>query len=465
MYKNFKEASYPNTYYRREMACITAALTMRRSVRVAGLSGMGKSNFLRFLVSHPQLIIKFPSIKIDSIHFLYIDCNRLNSVKTLSFYRECLFNLRVEQSIPTLTDEYLLYKQLELALISLDRQTPVVLVVDRAEALYENVGQEFFNQLRNLRDEAKAGQMMFIFGSQQPLGYLYELEKLFSATCWVGPLVDADRIHFFEQQEHRLGIKMGEVWRNILWRLTGAHPGLLKSGLEWLSHSKRKDNIGETLTDEKNLIRGLLGYEPIRRYCQRLWESLTETEQQFLTRLERSSTKNPSSNLIKSGVLVEYQDHWRIFSPLWQAYLSKFIWPQQWAKPIRIAANSTTRQVTLHWQGQTATVVIKRSLVFKLLQVFANAPGEVLHKNKLIEALYPDEEGEGISDDALFQLVTALRKLLDPLVKSLCPEMTTTCIENVRGVGYRLVLDCSDFQKLDQGPGAQIGNDTVGELF
>ncbi len=44
-------------------------------------------------------------------------------------------------------------------------------------------------------------------------------------------------------------------------------------------------------------------------------------------------------------------------------------------------------------------------------------------------------------EDALFQLVTALRKSLDPLVQRLCPAMTTSCIQNVRGVGYRLIVD------------------------
>jgi len=439
MYDHFKEASYPITYYRREMACITAALAMQRSVRVAGLSGMGKSNFLRFLVSHPQLLLEYPAINTVSIFLLYIDCNRLGSVNALNFYRECLFTLQVEHSIVTLTDEYLLYKQLESALREIVRNTPLVLVVDRSELLYEVVSEEFFGQLRNLRDEMKAGQMMFIFGSQQPLGDLYELEKLFSDTCWVGPLADADITNFFDGQERHLGVKIGKSWRRLLWRLTGAHPGLLKNGVEYLSRLETKRYLSGRPPNDETLIQDLLDYEPIQRYCQRLWDSLLETEQQSLLMLEHNPTQTPSPSLMKNGVLVEDQNRWHIFSSLWQIYLRKAVWSRQGVEPMQIETNLATRRVTLCWQGQTASVMIKRSLVFKLLRVLASAPGEVFNKNTLIEALYPDEEGEGVSDDALFQLVTALRKLLDPLAKSLCPEMTT-CIENVRGVGYRLVL-------------------------
>ena len=64
------------------------------------------------------------------------------------------------------------------------------------------------------------------------------------------------------------------------------------------------------------------------------------------------------------------------------------------------------------------------------------------HRNLLKRMKY---EVEGyrppVIDDALFQLVTALRKSLDGPVKRLCPAMTSSCIQNVRGVGYRLVVD------------------------
>jgi hypothetical protein len=59
----------------------------------------------------------------------------------------------------------------------------------------------------------------------------------------------------------------------------------------------------------------------------------------------------------------------------------------------------------------------------------------------LINAIYKDELVPAVFDDALFQLIAGLRKSLDPLVNQLCPKMTGSCLQNIRGVGYKLVVD------------------------
>jgi DNA-binding response OmpR family regulator len=79
--------------------------------------------------------------------------------------------------------------------------------------------------------------------------------------------------------------------------------------------------------------------------------------------------------------------------------------------------------------------------VFRLLELLLVDPGKIYDKDELIQALYQAEKVQDIYDDALFQLITSLRKSLDPFVKQLCPAMTGSCIQNVRGVGYRLVVD------------------------
>ena len=98
--------------------------------------------------------------------------------------------------------------------------------------------------------------------------------------------------------------------------------------------------------------------------------------------------------------------------------------------------------MSLTWRGRTATTTISRGLVFELLRVLANPPGQVWRKDDLINAIYPDEKAPEVLEDALFQLVTALRRVLDGLVKKkLNPDFRGSCLQNVRGVGYRLILD------------------------
>ena len=120
------------------------------------------------------------------------------------------------------------------------------------------------------------------------------------------------------------------------------------------------------------------------------------------------------------------------FSPLWTAYLAQNILPHREIAPTVIQLDATARKVILEWYGRKEEVIITRNLVFKLLQILSSDLDRVFNKEELIAALY---------DDALFQLVTTLRKSLDVAVKKLCPDMTTSCIQNVWGIGYRLSID------------------------
>lgn len=447
MYEHFKEANLPPTYRHREVDCIVGALALQRSVHVVGLSGMGKSNLLRFLVSHPE-VLKIEPYALAEIGLLYVDCNKLNPPNSLNFYRECISRIQSEEDLTSNIDEYLLYKQLELALRMLDARIFVVFVIDRFESLYDKTDQAFFSQLRNLRDEARRGRMAFILGSQRPPGDLYDIERLFSDTCWVGPLTAADQAEFFTRHESRLRIEVEASWREVLWRLTGAHPGLLKNAIEWF----KRQGKPEAKANEVSLLQDLLNYAPIHKHCHALWQSLTEAEQNFLLHLNTiTGTESVVDRLQKAGVIVAGQDGLRIFSPLWETYLRQNILSQQALKPMKVELDATTRRVVLQWRGQTEETVINRDLVFRLLQVLSTDPEKIYSKDEIINMLYQGEKVQDVYDDALFQLVTALRKSLDPLVTRLCPAMTKTCIQNVRGIGYRLMVNLpADTTHIDQ---------------
>lgn len=438
MYTHYKEASFSLAYRRPVIDCLISSLALQRSVRVVGLSGMGKSNLLRFFVSHPELLENHPAIPANCVCFLHIDCNKLNPLTAATFFRECLFLLQDDRQVALPTDVHILYKQLELALLNLNREILVIMVIDRAEYLYENSSPEFFSQLRNLRDEARSGRMIFIMGSQRPVGNLYELEKLFSDVCWVGPLSENDHQEFFARHEMRLGLKIEENDQERLWKLTGGHPGLLKNSLEWMKRSQ----IQSIPTDDFGFIQALLHYTPIENYCRRLWENLTSYEQYTLRNsVENHRTETSLYLLNLSGLLIDQNHQLELFSPLWQAYLNQEIWPHQKIGPMQIKLDSATRQVILQWQGRAVETVIHRKLVFDCLNILAADPGSVYSKDELINAIYKDEKAPEVLDDALFQLITTLRKSLDPMVKALCPAVKASCIHNIRGVGYSLVVD------------------------
>jgi DNA-binding winged helix-turn-helix (wHTH) protein len=186
----------------------------------------------------------------------------------------------------------------------------------------------------------------------------------------------------------------------------------------------------------------LLSYAPTQKHCRGLWESLSEAEKDYLYDLkEPAATRTMADPLNEAGLILEVNGQPHIFSPLWETYLRQSIWAYQEIKPMHIELDPATRGIVLRWRSRSEQTTITRDTVFRLLELLLDDPGKVYDKDELIQALYQAEKVQDVYDDALFQLITSLRKSLDPFVKRLCPAMTGSCIQNVRGVGYRLVVD------------------------
>ena len=49
----YKEGTFPDGYRAAEVGQVLRALSRLRSITITGLAGMGKSNVVRFIVSHP----------------------------------------------------------------------------------------------------------------------------------------------------------------------------------------------------------------------------------------------------------------------------------------------------------------------------------------------------------------------------------------------------------------------------
>ena len=415
---------------------------MQRSLQVVGLAGMGTSNLLRFLVSHPQLVTDHNNFQKEDVFFLYIDGNKVRPANSRNFFRECLLRLQPEVDLSLFNDDYLLYKKVEGAIQSLDNSTFLVLVLDHFEPFYNKVEPEFFSQLRSLRDDACNGQLAFVIGGRHELPNLHDLDRLFSNTCQVKPLVESDWPAVVARHEGRLRHKVPEAWHRKLGELAGGHPGLLKNALEWLMLQE-----DEIMPSDEALIADLLNYNPLQKHCRQLWESLTPAEQGALRYIDESSDTGDEiiDQLIDYGILAEAKSL-KIFSPIWQAYLQDLAWPKQGSTEIEVDIDSSARRVTLRWRGKNVSATITRDLVFSLLQTLSSRPGEIFTKDELLQKTYPYERSFDVMDDALFQLVTALRKIMDDLVTQLNSNVTESCVQNVRGVGYRLVLDLPIYQ-------------------
>lgn len=87
------------------------------------------------------------------------------------------------------------------------------------------------------------------------------------------------------------------------------------------------------------------------------------------------------------------------------------------------------RQVYIHGQLLTPPLSTQQ---YELLALLAEHPGKVYSRNEIIEAAWPGEAAEGVSDDAIDALVRRLRQRLAEI------DPAHNFIVTVRGYGFRL---------------------------
>ncbi|MEM7347090.1 MAG: FHA domain-containing protein [Chloroflexota bacterium] len=93
--------------------------------------------------------------------------------------------------------------------------------------------------------------------------------------------------------------------------------------------------------------------------------------------------------------------------------------------------DAVERQLYIHGQLLTPPLSTQQ---YQLLERLGEQPGRVYSRQEVIEAAWPDEAAEGVSDDAIDALVRRLRQRLAEI------DSDYNFIVTVRGYGFRLDL-------------------------
>ncbi|MEM7029172.1 MAG: winged helix-turn-helix domain-containing protein [Chloroflexota bacterium] len=431
---------FPDNYCKDEIECIFTALHLRRSLQLVGWDGVGKSTLIRYLMENPERLSTDVALTSEDVSFLYIDCGGLSEATPLCFYQECCYKMDIsDDDIDKMNAEFWIRNHLEREITALSKNKFVIIIIEQVAIFSDDNRKKLFRQLLNLRNAAQPEQLAYILSSPRPIEDLYDLGTIFSSVCWVRPLNDTDQTTSIERHQTRLDLKLNEKEQERLKVITGGFPGFLKSCLEYI----KTENIHILEKTDEELVTLFLDRALLQAQSRRLWEALTETEQLYLVDFEtplRPNTVPPV--LLDSGLVIETTaGEPRIFSDLWATYLKAYIIPQEPNRPLQIRILDASREIVLYWRGRSETVALNRRLVFRLFNILAEDAGEVVDKETLIRHLYPLDEPEHITDDSIFQLITALRNEIDIPVKRLCPTLSESFVQNVRGAGYRLLVD------------------------
>jgi hypothetical protein len=433
---------------------------------VVGLAGAGKSNLLGFFCHRPDVLRRYLSKDAPSVIAIPVDLNNLpaNNLATLyriilrSFYEvRAQFDSPLQQTVVDLylenraTDDPFLSQSAlrELLFFCQSQQTRVVLVLDRFDKFCHSATPEVVDTLRGLRDSFKE-TLCYIVGMRQEIVYLSDTgvlgelyEILDTHLCWVGPLNQSDARRLIEEETYLSPRPLQEKEITYFLALTGGHPSLLKAAYHWWQAMPDKPVT--------NWLEYLMRESTIQHRLSELWRGLSQEEQRVLVEIQglQQETTNSDSrkktNLIKAwqaleeryqkvlsrlaskGMAQKSEPGWQIFSEL----LSTHVATVKEDVRGRIWFDAKTNAL---YQGPTALRNLA-PLEDAVLRFLVSNPRVRCTKTEIISHAWPPGTVlEGVTDEALFQVIRGIRTKIEPAPSN--PRYIVTWLGKPEG-GYQ----------------------------
>jgi hypothetical protein len=416
---------------------------------VVGFAGVGKSNLLSFLCNRPDALQEYVPQLDRQVAPIAVDLNNLPANNLATLYRFILrsfFEAREQFDAPmqakiaelyaehrTNRDPFLSQSALrELLLLFQASQIRIILVLDRFDKFCRRASPQMTDTLRGLRDSFKE-TLSFIVGMRQEvvylsdptvLGELYEI--LDTHVCWVGPMDEVDARKLILEETRLASRPPSEADISDLLALTGSYPSLLKAASHWWLTLQHRP--------AGSLAEAILGERSIQNRLKEIWTGLSQEEQMVLSEVQRSiirsgvgkakdkrkreGTQRAFKNMMKQhrrtltrleskGIGRQTETGWQLASGLLEAYVAT------------VGGSSRGRI----WLDQSANVIFQDQtpletlspLEHSLLRFLVSHPRIRHTYTELIEAAWPEDVyREGVTTEALYQVVRGLRRQIEP---------------------------------------------------
>jgi DNA-binding response OmpR family regulator len=288
-----------------------------------------------------------------------------------------------------------------------DEVKPTTFVIDHFDSLLETQGKAVFNHLRSLRDLRK-DQVTYLITTTNihDLSKYAELLDSFyvmaSMVRFYFPACNAEETdEAIDEVARLLGGVVSSEARAEIYLFSGGIPGLIKL---WFS-------VGQDRAYHSARVRALL---------VRIWQGLSDDWQQQLVELIAGRREQVDESLIERGVVQEGEIRSRALHDYVQFRLSQLVKIDQ-VKEQPAEAYQTNADAI----GPLLTKIEHRLFV-----CLRGELGSVAQRDRLRDCGWPNDEAEGVSDEALDQAISRLRRKLK---KAGGYELKT-----VKGRGYLL---------------------------
>ncbi len=427
--------SYPPDYRAREMGVLAGWVQAGVSGAVVGPAGVGKSNLLGYLAHRPDAFQTYLPAGTEAPALIPVDLNNLPAADLGTFYRVILrafyeSRAQLEENLAAAVaglyldnkdkrDPFLSQSALrELLLAFRGQGRRVVLILDTFDRFIESAEPQMTDTLRGLRDSFKdtlsyivdLGRDVVYLADRATLGDLYEL--LDTYVCHVQPMGPADADFLIANQTRHSQRRADRRTVERMVALSGGYPSILKSLCHWWLALKDGVDLGPA--------EDLLGSSTIRVRLERLWDSLTLAEQGTLSELAVTDEAWPVNGRSAAQSADQTQEALARLRVKGLVKESGAIGSELLAAYARSVAGD--RAGTLWFEADTSEPYLGRRpleglspLEHKLLRFLVGHPRARHTHSDLIDAVWPAEVSkEGVSNEALYQVVRGLRRKVEP---------------------------------------------------
>ncbi len=446
----------PETLRREDSTYIMQRVTDGDCAAIVGISNTGKSHLLRTLASttaaHEML-----GTRTADLLFVYVDFNLMLEATEQGFYElilRCLmeelaqhdpgnqFTGRLQAAYETLVappSAFQISLSFSEGLTAVCQGTSrrLVLLFDEFDEPFEQIEGRVYLNLRALKDKYRQ-RLTYVTASDRRLSSIRrgrdvdEFIELFGPfTRFLGPLTASDVDSLITWVAEQESYTFDDEDRTFLHHHADGHLGLLlavcralgevtgepvrDAGQDWLIHRQVREKLDNDLN--------------VQGECRKLWEDLTEAQQDALMAVvgaEEDVEDRALESLRLKGVVHAGQE--LLLSPVFEGFVRRQrLTRRRRHEGVRVDVESGTVWVDAH---QTPTLT---DLEYRLLLLLYGRLNKICDKYQIVEAVWGEEYIDQVDDARIDKLLSRLRAKIEPEPRE--PRYIIT----VRGRGYKLV--------------------------
>ncbi|MCL5439157.1 MAG: helix-turn-helix domain-containing protein [Patescibacteria group bacterium] len=420
------ESLYPDDSRFAEIEKILGFIKGGKSCQIVSLPGTGRSNLLRLLAYNRNVRIKHSGEDQKWLHFVYMNFSEVKNRSLFDVLKFMFLSLadslrdrklnaehealhKIFKSHMIQNDEIVLFQGLKEAVnfLSIEKELAVVFLFDRFEDYISKVSDQFFINLKTLRNIAKY-RFSVIFSLPRPLEDLIEpalfadfyefiAGNIIYLSLYDKPGTDF-RISYLQKISGKdIDIKLLDK----IIDLTGGHGKLTRLCAESILADK------DLQPNAKKLIEFLLEQKPVQKGLFEIWSSFIPAEQEYLISNISSTVFNiEKENIIyleKVGMLKNQQ----IAIPIFEEYIKTL---KETAHE-QIHYDQDAREIK---KGELVLSENLTSAEFRLLKYLIENQGKIIEREEIINSVWKDTQTTaGVTDQALDQLIFRLRKKIE----------------------------------------------------